>query len=61
MGLPELSVIATIHLVLLVWALWDLLSSRRTGCGIILWIIFIAIAPVLGPILYLLFGRARRE
>jgi len=53
------SIIAIVHIVLVVWAVIDLLSSRRSGCATILWLLAIIIFPWLGPILYLLLGRYR--
>jgi hypothetical protein len=59
MDATGLSIIGIVHLVLIIWALWDLFTSQRTGCSVIGWLIVIVIFPWLGPILYLLFGRSR--
>lgn len=55
----ELGIVGVIHVVLVVWALWDLLTSHRSGCAVLFWIVLIILAPWVGPILYLLFGRSR--
>jgi hypothetical protein len=59
MELAGISIIGIIHVVLVVWAVIDLLSSRRSGCATILWLLLIILLPWLGPILYLLLGRYR--
>ena len=57
MELIGLSVIGVVHVVLVVWAVIDLLNSRRSGCVTILWLFLIILFPWVGPILYLLLGR----
>ena len=52
-------IVSIIYIVLVVWAVIDLLSSRRSGCATLLWLLLIIIVPVLGSILYLLLGRYR--
>lgn len=54
------SVIVIVHVVLVIWAVIDLLNSRRSGCVTILWLILIILFPWLGPLIYLLFGRYRK-
>jgi hypothetical protein len=48
-----------ITLILVVWAIVDLLGSRRSGINTVIWIIVILALPLLGAILYLLLGRNR--
>jgi hypothetical protein len=48
-----------VYTVLVIWALWDLLTSGRRGSDMVLWLLIIIIVPVLGSILYLLLGRKR--
>jgi hypothetical protein len=48
-----------IYTVLVIWAIWDLLSSGRRGSSRLIWLLVILIVPVLGSILYLLLGRGR--
>jgi len=50
-------IVSIIYIVLVVWAVIDLLSTRRSGCTTLLWLLLIIIVPVLGSILYLLLGR----
>jgi hypothetical protein len=56
----EIGILGIIHLVLVVWAVWDLLTSHRPCCSILLWLSLIVIFPVVGPILYLIFGRSAK-
>lgn len=55
------AIIGIIHLVLVIWMVWDLLNSGRTACGIGCWIIVLICFPVVGPIIYLLFFRSTSE
>ncbi|MCX6646526.1 MAG: PLDc N-terminal domain-containing protein [bacterium] len=50
-----------ITLILMVWAIMDLLGSRRSGSTTIIWILVILVLPLLGAILYLLIGRNRSD
>ena len=59
MVLEASAIIGVIHLVLVVWMVWDLLISGRTACGIGCWILVLICFPVFGPIIYLLFFRSR--
>lgn len=45
--------------VLFVWALTDILGSRKKASWKILWVIVCLILPILGVILYALLGREK--
>jgi hypothetical protein len=51
--------VGLIELVLVVWAIVDLLSSRRFTPTTLIWLLIILVLPVLGAILYFLIGRGR--
>jgi hypothetical protein len=55
MGMQLLVSILT--LVLFVWALVDILGSRRDGMGKLIWVLICLFLPLLGPILYYFIGR----
>jgi hypothetical protein len=46
-----------IYLVLVVWAVIDILQSSRTGEQKFIWIVVIIFFPVAGPIIYYLISR----
>ncbi len=50
-----------VYLVLVVWALWDLFTSHRSGCSVFVWLCFIIVAPILGSIVYLLSEKSQRR
>jgi hypothetical protein len=51
-----------IHLILVVWAVVSITQSNTSTGGKVVWIVFILIFPLLGFIIWLLFGprSARR-
>lgn len=51
------TVLGILWLVLFIWALLDILGSRKSGGEKALWIIACLILPVLGVLIYALFGR----
>ena len=51
--------IGLLELILVVWALIDLLGSRRAGPNTLIWLLVILIIPVLGANLYFLMGRGK--
>ena len=53
-------VLGLVVLVLDIWAIWHCWSHGLALGPKVLWTIAIVIFPILGLILYLLFGRARR-
>jgi len=55
--LPFLIPVIVLQLALMVFALVDLIRRERTRGPKWLWAIIIVLGEVLGPILYLLFGR----
>ena len=48
-----------IYTVIVVWAIIDLLGSRRSGSTTLIWLLVILILPVIGSILYFVMGRGR--
>jgi hypothetical protein len=59
MHMVSYSLIGLVELVLVIWALADLLTSRRPGTNLLLWIVVIILIPVLGSVLYLILGRGK--
>ncbi|MCZ8353326.1 MAG: PLD nuclease N-terminal domain-containing protein [Cyclobacteriaceae bacterium] len=49
--------LGALHLVLVLWCLYDLLKSKRTLEQKILWAIVILIFPLAGPVIYFLISR----
>jgi len=43
-----------------IWALWHCWTGLLAFGPKVLWTIVVVIFPILGPILYVLFGRAKR-
>ena len=52
------SIVGVLHLVLFVWALIQILGSTMSAGNKILWILLVFLLPVLGLIIYYLFGRS---
>lgn len=50
-------VISILTLILFVWALVDILGSRRDGMWKLIWVVVCLVLPLLGPILYYFIGR----
>jgi len=53
-------VYAVVPLVLLLWALIDILRNEFTGSNKIIWVIIVILIPILGAILYFLIGRKQK-
>ncbi|OHA92340.1 MAG: hypothetical protein A3J09_02610 [Candidatus Zambryskibacteria bacterium RIFCSPLOWO2_02_FULL_51_21] len=49
--------VGVLGLILFIWALVDILRSRKTAGMKILWVLICLIFPFLGVVIYLLFGR----
>jgi len=49
--------IGLIYLVLVVWAVVDIIKSTRTGEQKFIWIVVIIFFPVAGPVIYYLLSR----
>ena len=56
-----ISLIGVIHLVLVVWMVWDLLESNRSCCSTGCWIYLLILFPIIGPIIYFIFGRSKKS
>ncbi len=54
-------VIGLLLLGLWIWALVGVLRTRSDTATKVLWILFIAVLPPVGPIVWLLFGPRRRR
>jgi phospholipase D-like protein len=54
------SLVSILSLVLLVWALVDILRSSRDGMWKLIWVIVCLLLPLIGPILYYFIGRGSR-
>ncbi len=55
------AVVAIIYIVLLVMALLSIFSNRRLSQTVkLLWVIVIFVAPFIGSLLYLLWGKNQR-
>lgn len=52
------SVLGVLHLVLFIWALIQIIASSMSLGAKILWLAVVLLLPVVGLILYLLFGRS---
>jgi hypothetical protein len=50
-------IIGLLYLVLLVWAVIDILQSNRTGEQKFIWVVVCIFFPVAGPIIYYLISR----
>ena len=65
-GIPELIVIMFIlafivaPIVLVVWALIDILKAEFTGSNKVVWILIVLFVPGIGPILYFAIGRKQK-
>jgi hypothetical protein len=46
-----------LYLILVVWAVIDILQSNRTGQQKFIWIVVIIFFPVAGPVIYYLLSR----
>ena len=51
------SILGILHLVIFIWALIQIIGSGMSLGSKILWIAVVLLLPVVGLILYLLFGR----
>ncbi len=51
------SVLGVLHLVLFIWALFQILASSMSLGSKLLWIFIVFIFPLVGLILYYLLGR----
>jgi len=65
-GLQEIIVmfiallIPVLAIVLLIWALVDILKSEFTGSNKIIWVIVVLLLPLLGSILYFAIGTKQK-
>ena len=59
MGIEVGGLLALIILVFDLWAIVSLFKSRASTGKIVFWIVFILILPVMGFVLWLLFGPSR--
>lgn len=60
LGTMESSLIGIITLVLVIFCIVDIMKSGKGSTDKLLWVLIVIIAPLLGSIIYLLFGRERR-
>jgi hypothetical protein len=51
------TIIGIVHLVLWIWALVDILKSSKPPAEKLLWVVVVALLPLIGLILYLVIGR----
>src|SRR5687767_12733241 len=51
------SVIGILTLILLIWALVDIIKAPRDGMWKLIWVIICLVLPLIGPILYYFLGR----
>ncbi|NKY98860.1 PLDc N-terminal domain-containing protein [Nocardiopsis alborubida] len=63
-GLPILLligfvVVSLVAVVLIIAAVFSILTSRVDGAMKVVWLIFVCIAPLIGAILWFLVGRSR--
>jgi hypothetical protein len=49
--------IGLLYLILVVWAVIDILKSNRTGEQKFIWIVVIIFFPIAGPVIYYLLSR----
>lgn len=50
-------IIGVVYLVLVIWAVTDILQSNRTGEQKFIWVAVIIFFPVAGPVIYYLISR----
>ena len=50
-------IIGVIYLLLVIWAVTDILQSNRTGEQKFIWVAVIIFFPVAGPVIYYLISR----
>ncbi len=61
LGIEIGGLLGLIHLALVIWALVSIFGSDASTGGKVLWILFILVFPLIGFIVWLLFGpRANR-
>lgn len=51
------SVLGVLHLILFIWALFQILTSSMPVISKILWALVVLLLPIVGLIIYLLIGR----
>lgn len=56
-GMQTYSILGVLHLILFVWALFQILGSSMPVGSKILWILVVFLFPLVGLILYYLLGR----
>ncbi len=56
MGIGAL--VGILQLILLVWALVDILKSHREAMWKVLWVLVCLVLPLIGPLLYYFLGRS---
>ena len=49
--------VSILVLILVIWALVDILKSRRDNTWKLIWVIVCLLLPLLGPVLYYFLGR----
>lgn len=54
---PLVGVLGLLHLVIFIWALFQILTSSMSAARKILWLFIVLLLPVIGLIIYLFFGR----
>jgi apolipoprotein N-acyltransferase len=57
---PRLGIIGIISLVLMIYALLDVFKSNIPQNSKLLWVIIILVAPLIGSIIYLVWGKNQR-
>ena len=50
------SILGLLHLIIAVWAVFNILGSSASGISKILWTLFVVIFPVVGLIIWFLAG-----
>jgi hypothetical protein len=53
----EFGIIGLIHLILVIWALFDIITSARSLGWKVLWGVIVFLLPCIGLLLYFFIGR----
>jgi Phospholipase_D-nuclease N-terminal len=49
--------IGILYFVFYIWVIYDILTSNKPGSSKFLWIVGVLIFQVVGPLVYIIFGR----
>ncbi|TSC75305.1 MAG: hypothetical protein G01um101430_512 [Parcubacteria group bacterium Gr01-1014_30] len=55
------TILGILWLILFIWALVDILGSKKDVATKIIWIVVCLILPVLGVIIYVIFGSGNKD